>query len=61
MKVEMDEACSTDNRDKEYIALARKCVGKKTRCKWEDNIKMNHMTQGCGGVDWNLLGQDNVL
>jgi len=29
MKVEMDEACSTDNRDKEYIALARKCVGRR--------------------------------
>ena len=41
MKVEMEEACSTDNRDKEYIvALARKCVGKrlgvsgKTILKW---------------------------
>lgn len=30
MKVEMDEACSTVNRDKEYIiALARKRVGKR--------------------------------
>jgi len=30
MKVEMEEACSTDNRDKEYIvALVRKCVGKR--------------------------------
>jgi len=28
MKVEMDEACSTDNRDKEYIVLTRKRVGK---------------------------------
>ena len=30
MKVEMEEACSTDNRDKEYIiALARKREGKR--------------------------------
>jgi len=30
MKVEMDEACSTDSRDKEYIiALTRKRVGKR--------------------------------
>jgi len=29
MKFEMDEACSTDNRDKGYIALARKRVGKR--------------------------------
>jgi hypothetical protein len=22
------------------------------RCRWEDNIKMDHQEVGCGGMDW---------
>jgi hypothetical protein len=28
------------------------------RCKWEDNIKMEHRKIGWGGVDWNDLTED---
>ena len=29
-----------------------------TRCRWEDNIKMDLQEVGCGGVDWIELAQD---
>ena len=28
------------------------------RCEWEDNIKMDLLEVGCGGMDWIDLGQD---
>jgi hypothetical protein len=30
----------------------------KTRCRWEDNIKMDLQEVGCGGMDWIELAQD---
>ena len=29
----------------------KKSLGR-TRCRWEDNIKMDLQEVGCGGVDW---------
>jgi hypothetical protein len=28
------------------------------RCKWEDNIKMDHQEVECGGMDWIDLAQN---
>jgi len=28
------------------------------RCRWEDNIKMDLLEVGCGGMDWIELAQD---
>jgi hypothetical protein len=28
------------------------------KCRWEDNIKMDHRQIGWGGMDWNDLAQD---
>jgi hypothetical protein len=28
------------------------------RCRWEDNIKMDHQEVGYGGMDWIELAQD---
>jgi hypothetical protein len=30
----------------------------RTRCRWEDNIKMDLQEIGCGGMDWIELVQD---
>jgi hypothetical protein len=30
----------------------------RTRCKWEDNIKMNLKEVGCRGMDWIELVQE---
>jgi hypothetical protein len=30
----------------------------RSRCRWEDNIKMDLQEVGCGGMDWILLVQD---
>jgi hypothetical protein len=30
----------------------------RTRCRWEDNIKMNLQEAGCGDMDWIELAQD---
>ena len=27
-------------------------------CRWDDNIKMDLQTVGCGGIDWIELAQD---
>jgi len=32
-------------------------LGRPTR-RWEDNIKMNLLEVGCGGLDWIELAQD---
>ena len=29
----------------------------RTRCRWEDNIKMDFQEVGCGGMDWIELAQ----
>ena len=28
------------------------------RCRWEDNIMMDHQEVGCGGMDWIEPAQD---
>jgi hypothetical protein len=30
----------------------------RTRCRWEDNIKMHHREVGWGSMDWIDLAQD---
>jgi hypothetical protein len=49
----MGRACRT---------LVGKPVGKrplgKPRCRWVDNIKMDHREIGWGGMDWIDLAQD---
>ena len=45
-----------------YRVLVRKSEGKRpfarTRCRWEDNIKMDLQEVRCGGMDWIELAQD---
>ena len=40
----------------------RKPEGKRplgrSRCRWEDNIKMDLQEGGCGGMDWIELAED---
>ena len=30
----------------------------KPRCRWEDNIKVDHQEVGCGGLNWTKLAED---
>jgi len=30
----------------------------RTRCRWQDNITMNHQEVGCEGMGWIRLAQD---
>jgi len=45
-----------------YRVLVGKPEGKRplrrTRRRWEDNIKMDLQEVGCGGMDWIELAQD---
>jgi hypothetical protein len=45
-----------------YRVLVGKPEGKtplgRTRCRWEDNIKMYLQEVGCGGMNWIELTQD---
>ena len=45
-----------------YRVLVGKFEGKRplgrTRCRWEDNIKMDLQEVGYGGMDWIELAQD---
>jgi len=45
-----------------YRVLVGKPEGKRplgrSRCKWEDTIKMGLQEVGCGGMDWIELAQD---
>jgi hypothetical protein len=45
-----------------YSILVGKPEGKRplrrSRCRWMDNIKMNLLETGLGGVDWIGLAQD---
>jgi hypothetical protein len=44
------------------LFLVGKLEGKRplgrSRCRWEDNIKMDIQEMGCGGMDWTELVQD---
>jgi hypothetical protein len=62
----MDEiggACSPDGEGRGlYRVLVGKPEGKsplgRSRCRWEDGIKMNLREVGCGGMYWIELAQD---
>ena len=45
-----------------YRDLVGKPEGKtrlgRTRCRWEDNIKMDHQEVVCGDMDWIDLAED---
>jgi hypothetical protein len=47
-----------------YMVLVAKREGKRplgrTRCRWEDNIKMDLQEVGCEGMEWIELAQDRV-
>ena len=47
-----------------YRVFVGKPEGKRplwrTRCRWEDNIKMDLQEVGCGGMDWIMLAQDRA-
>ena len=38
--------------------LVGKPEGKRPRCRWEGNIKMDLTEVGCGGMDWIKMAQD---
>ena len=44
------------------VFLVRKTEGNRSfgrsRCTWEDNIKIDLQKVGCGGIDWTELAQD---
>ena len=54
-------ACTGERRGV-YRILVGKSEGKRplgrSRCRWEDNIKMGLLEVGCGGIDWIELAQD---
>jgi hypothetical protein len=55
-------SCSTNGGEEEGIeVIGRKARGKettrKTMCRWVDNIKMNLLEIGLGGVGWIGLAQ----
>jgi hypothetical protein len=59
----MDGACSTNGEKRNaYRLLVGKPKGRKPlgrpRCKWLDNIRMDLVEVGWGGVDWIGLAQD---
>jgi hypothetical protein len=33
---------------------------RRSRCRWEDNIKMDLKERDCGGMDWIHLAQDRA-
>ena len=45
-----------------YRVVVGKHEGKRPlgrpRCKWEDNIEMDHQVVECGAMDWIELAQD---
>jgi hypothetical protein len=54
---EMGRACSTNGTKKNaYRTLVGKLEGKRLlgrpRCRWVDNIKMDLIEIGWGGMDW---------
>jgi hypothetical protein len=41
-----------------FKILVGKCEGKRLRCRWEDNTRMDLRKTGWEGVDWLHLAQD---
>jgi hypothetical protein len=59
----MDGVCSTyGGGERAYRILVGKPEGKRPlgrlRRRWEDNIKMDLLEVGCGGMDWTDFAQD---
>jgi hypothetical protein len=59
----MGGACSTYGEDERCIKVfVGRPEGKRplgiSRCRWEDNIKMDIQKIGCGCMDWIELPQD---
>jgi hypothetical protein len=59
----MGGACITyGGQERAYRILVGKPEGKRSlgrpRPRWEDNIKMDLLEVGCGGMDWTDLAQD---
>ena len=60
-KSEMGGACNTcEGEERRMKGFGGETWGKETtsRCRWEDNIKMNLQEVGYGGMDWIELTQD---
>jgi hypothetical protein len=62
-KNEMDGSCSAYGEGRDvYRALVGILEGnrpmRRSRCKWEDNIKADFQGVGCLGMDWIELAQD---
>jgi hypothetical protein len=58
-KNELDGAYGSDGEGRGvYRILVAKPEGKRPRCRWEDNIKMDLQEVGYGGMDWIGLAQD---
>jgi hypothetical protein len=63
MEDEMNKVCRTHGTErKTYRVLVWKPEGKRplqrSRCTWEDNIKMDLREIGWGDMDWIHLAQD---
>jgi len=45
-----------------YRNLVTKCEGKRpfgrSKCRWENNMKIDLQEVGCGGIDWVDLAQN---
>jgi len=41
-----------------YRILAGKPLGRRPRCRWEDNIKTDLQEVGCSAMGWFELAQD---
>ena len=54
-------ACMRERRGL-YRVLVGKPEGKRPlgrhKCRWENNIKMDLLEVGCGGIDWIKLAED---
>jgi hypothetical protein len=44
-----------------YKILVGKPEGKRPRCRWKNNIKMDLQKEGCGSMDWIGLAQDRQV
>jgi hypothetical protein len=61
--IEMGRACSAVGEERGvYRVLVGKLEGKRplgrSRCRWEDNIRMDLQEVGGGGMDWIRLAHD---
>jgi hypothetical protein len=59
-QIEKDEMGGTCSRYgiEERCIQGRRSLGR-PRCKWENNIKMDHKEVGYGGMEWIKMAQDS--